>query len=504
MINKGDTTRPQSVKAKFDQDFHASPHAGGVLVERALRRLGLYKILKGTFPRRSQSCGYQAEDWAYAHIASMLLGGRGISAIELIRKNKTTCRIFGLKKGAPSPPTIYRGLCRLAGLSERKFEKHYCERGATQVRLDLGGKERPAPRMRRLVPEEPEWASDKNQEVFHQFTESVAKRCIKALKRSIMRLHGWTVLFGDGTDLEVQGDCFDAARKGRKGDKILRLMLLMLGPIAVGQDVLPGNTDEGNWIPRMIERTRKAVRSVTGRRGRVLALMDAAYFEKLVIEELEKNGWDFIIGANQHRDKLKKLALSQPENLWSESGADCSRGWRRSQVCVFTHTPGGWGKPVTIVCRRWEKEEEMEGIWHYSFVATGIEKGRMPSNLLKRHGYAQSIWMLYSTKQGRENHLKTPLRDLRLHNPPSCRLGVNQAFYTLALAASNIAMVLRYRVMPEETRGMHLWKIRESFLTIAGYIANHAKTLTVYLCGGDIPLWMQNVWERAYAEAGRL
>ncbi len=504
MIIKGDIIRPQSVKAKFDQDFKASPYGGGVLLERAMRRLGLYHILKSTLPSRSPVCGYKTEHWSYAHIAALLLGGRGISAIERIRTNETSCRIFGLEKGAPSPSTIYRGLCDLAGLPERPFEETYCERGAMQVRLDVGGNERALPRTRRIVPDEPEWATEESQKAFWKFTETVAKRCVKTLKRSIMRLHGWNVIFGDGTDLEVNGECFDAARKGRNGEKILRLMLLNLGPVTVGHDVLPGNVDEGVWGPRLIKRARKTGREITGRKGRVMSLLDAAFFERPVIEELEQNGWAFIVCANQQRDALQRLAFTQPEEVWRESGADSSRGWRRSQVCVFTHTPEGWKKPVTIVSRRWEDEKEIEGIWNYSFVATCIEPDEIPRNLLKRYGYAQSIWMLYSTKQGRENHLKTPLRDLGLHHPPSCRLGINQAFYTLALAASNIAMVLRYRVMPEETRGMHLWKIRDFFVNIAGYIVYHARTLIVNLAGGDVPVWMQNVWDRAYAEAGRL
>lgn len=504
MMSKGDTSRPRSVKSKFDQDFEASSNGGGVLLEKVMRRTGVYHFLKSILPSRSPHCEYATEELFYALISSLLLGGRGIGAVEKLRNDEICSQIFGLENGPPSPSTIYRGLCDMAGLSERPFEEVYRQREASQPRLDLGGKERKDPRTRRIVPDEPEWAQKESREAFAKFIQSMANRCAQNLSQSIMRMHGWSVVFGDGTDLEVEGECFDAARLGKDGEKMLRLMLLMLGPIVVSQDILPGNVDEGRWLPQLIERSRETIKGVIGPKGKVLSLLDAAFFEKAVVDALEGNNWDFIICANQQRDKLESLAMTQPDYVWMESGADVARGWSRSQIAVFTHTPEDWSSPVTIVCRRWQNEDEIDGIWHYSFVATRLEPGDMPKKLMKKYSYGQAIWMLYSTKQGRENHLKTILRDLGLHNPPSGRLGVNQAFYSLALAASNIAMVLRYRVMPKDVRGMHLWKMRTFFFNISGYIRYHARTLCVYLAGGNIPVWMQNVWDRAFAEAGRL
>jgi hypothetical protein len=112
--------------------------------------------------------------------------------------------------------------------------------------------------------------------------------------------------------------------------------------------------------------------------------------------------------------------------------------------------------------------------------------------------------MLYGTKQGRENHYKTPLRGLGLHHPPSGRLGVNQAFYTLASAASNITMVLRYRVLQCEERGMELWRLRERYFQIAGRVVRTGRTLTVWLSGVTVDALRQALWKAAFAEAGRL
>ncbi len=85
-------------------------------------------------------------------------------------------------------------------------------------------------------------------------------------------------MFGDGTDLEVEGNCFDAARLGRKGQKIMRWLTLMVGPLLVAQELMEGNRDEGRSMPALLEGAGKTVREMVGRKGKVLGLFDAAYF----------------------------------------------------------------------------------------------------------------------------------------------------------------------------------------------------------------------------------
>jgi hypothetical protein len=502
MINKSDISRPHRVKADFDQNFNVTPHGGAALVEQVMRSLGVLRMIGDHLPSRSPSCQYSMKEAVYALIVALLVGGRGIGATDILSISESLPEIFGLEKGVPSAPTMYRVLCELAGIEERPWDKTYKKAGRVQTRMELGGRERPATAYRRIVPESPESALDESRKALRDFLLAVSKRCAKAIRRSMMTLHGWYVVFGDGTDLEVEGNCFDAARMGRMGEKIFRLMMLMLGPIVMGHDLLPGNADEGKCLPGLIERTRKAIREIAGRMAKILALLDAAFFEKAVIDEIEKSGWDFIVCANQQRDSLQRLAEEQPEMVWKETGPDANRGWRRSQVCAFAHTPSGWERPVTIVCRRFENEGEITGAWNYSFLATRIEKNELPKKL--QAGYAEAVFMLYGTKQGRENHLKTPLCDLNLHHPPSCRLGVNEAIYAIGLAASNIAMAMRYRVIAGEYVGMHLWRMRKILFQIAGYLKRGGRTLQVWLSGGDTPIWRQTLWLKAYAEAGRL
>ena len=243
---------------------------------------------------------------------------------------------------------------------------------------------------------------------------------------------------------------------------------------------------------------------MTGPKGKVLGLFDAAYCEKQVMELLSGFGWDFIVCANQQRASLRRMAEDRLADSWKPTGSDAARGWAESQVTYFTHLFEGWDGPVTIGTRRWREEGELPGIWHYSFLATRIEPQDLPADLRERHDYCSAIWMLYGAKQGRENHYKTPLRDLGLHHPPSCRLGVNQAFYAIAAAASNVAMVLRYCLMEAPERGIELWGLRARYMRIAGYLVRRGRTLTVRLSGICVDALRQTRWRSAFAAAGRL
>jgi hypothetical protein len=290
---------------------------------------------------------------------------------------------------------------------------------------------------------------------------------------------------------------------GRDGKEILRWLTLMAGPVLVGQRLMPGNFDEGAQMPSLLGEAKETVAELAGRKARVLALFDAAYFEWPVIQWLFAQRWHFIVCANQQRDVLLRLAQEQPAAIWSATGPDAGRGWTESQVGCFTYGAANWDRTVTVVARRWREDGDLPGLWHYSFLGTTLEESDLSKDLLEKHGYAPTIWMIYGTKQGRENHYKTALEDLGLHHPPSGRLGVSQAYYVLGSVAHNIAMVLRYRVVPKEDRGITLWRLRQRYFVIAGYLVRHGRSLLVNLSHA-VHSGLQTLWRAAFAEAGRL
>lgn len=501
MTSQGDTSRPHSVKLEIDAKFEATAQGGAVLIEQTLRGLGLRKLLQAHLAARAEQAAYTSVDFAHGAIAAMLLGGDGINLFEPLRQDNQARRIFGLAEVA-SDATTYRILCEWAGLEQREFGQTYEPAGKRLARLDMFGQEQPAPVHRRCVPEDPEAALRPALRQVRRAERAVARRCLKALHKRLVRLHGWTVVFGDGTDLEVEGRCFDAARKGREGQRLLRWMTLRVGPVLVDQDLLAGNADEGRKLPGMLRRAGSLLAEAAGI-SRLLALLDAAFCENKVIKALPKH-CDWIVCANQFRGVLTRLAAEQPDSVWRSQGADVGRGWQESQVCLMSHQFEGWSAPATIACRRWRQAGELPGFWHYGFVASNLESQALPRELTGKHGAAQTLWMLYSTKQGQENHFKTPLRCLGLHHPPSGRLGVNQVYYALASMAANVAMVLRYVVAPRQERGMTLRRMRRDFFHVAAYIVRSGRSLIVRLAGAALDRRRQTQLLEAFANARRL
>ena len=95
----------------------------------------------------------------------------------------------------------------------------------------------------------------------------MARRCVKSLPKGRVRLHGWNVLFGDATDLEVQGNCFDAARMGRQGQRSLRWLTLWLGPALLSQDGAKyWSFEETNLVERKLADDKELRRYTNGAR----------------------------------------------------------------------------------------------------------------------------------------------------------------------------------------------------------------------------------------------
>jgi hypothetical protein len=529
MANKSKAIRAQSVKVEMDGERRATALGGAALLERVLRGLGLLKILRRELAPRGEAALYAMAESCHALVAALVLGGRGIGAAEALREDEEAARLFGMEQGVPEEATMHRCLTEAAGLAPRERASAYEAAGRSQPRMDFLGRIKRAPKLRMKKAEAPEGAGQEARERLRGMLASAAQSCFKALRTPAVRLAGFAPVFGDATDLEVEGERFDAARVGRDGRKHLRWFTLMLGPILFEQELTPGNTDEGRHIPEMILRAKKPLREMLGKGARLLALLDSAYFERPVIEALGALKARFIVGANQFRASLERLAQAQPAWAWAKTGGDAARGWAESEVCALTHRPEGWAKDVTIIARRWRQTGELPGSpWHYAFVGTDLEKSDLPEELVKEHGYAQLIWMLYGTKQGRETHYRQALEDLGLHHPPSSRLGINQAFYALGAVATNVAMVLRYRVLgggaaipmmkgdeeaaaklrrskaPQKDRGMSLRRLREKYFQVAATLAQSARTLTVRLLAGARSAEWRIAWLAAWAEAGEL
>lgn len=502
MAQQGDTKRARSIKAEMDDSLLATPRGGAAILEKAMRSLSIRRMLSEHLPEREGS--YGTEEVVEQIIEGLLMGGRGFDATSVLRSDEKLAMIFGHASVA-SEPTVYRIMCELAGLEQRRFDQAYVPAGTESVRLDLLGKEKAPRRHVRVVPETPEAMKESKRQSLSTLLLASARRCGQALGANRMRAHGFLVSHLDGTDLEVDGRCFDAARKNYEGSLSLRMMTFRVGPLYTSMRLLAGASDEGRAMPALIEESRALVDELRGR-SKSLVLIDAAGGEKPVIDALDKADSHFLIGANGNRTKLESVASDQPEAIWTSQGADASRGWDESQTGVFTHCPEGWEKPVTVVARRWREQGELPtSPWHHSFLYTHLEPKDFPPHVLQIYGFALLCWMLYSTKQGHENHFKTFLSDLGGHHPASGRLGTSEAFSMIAALTANIWAALSYRAAPKEDRGIRLWRFIRDYICVAARVVRQSgRTLLVQVASAGLGEDFKRRWLAMFASAGRL
>jgi hypothetical protein len=499
MAAKGDNVRPRSIKVEFDDDFGATSHGGAAVVAQVMRGLGVRQILGTHLPERAGK--YTSEDVVEQLLAGLLVGqAKGFQATTLLGRDAQLARIFGFGPVADAA-TLWRAMNQIAGLELRKFDEAYEPAGPSLERLDIFGAAKPLRSHRRVVAQQPEAMDEQRRAQMLATLQAIAGRCRQGLGRAETRLGRFTVGHGDGTDLEVEGQCFDAARRNHEGRMSLRLMSVSVGPFYAALRVLAGASDEGKALPALLAEAQPFVEAVRDQ-TQMLMLLDAAFAEKGVIDELRRLGWRFIVCANQQRLSLEKLAREQPEADWINDGPDERRGWAQSQVMHIRHMPANWCEPLTLVMRRWRNVGEMPGTWHHSFLYTDLTSQDLTQEQVKEHGLARTIWRYYSTKQGHENNYKPLLSDMGLHHPPSGRLAATEAMaFACAMAAAIHALIAR-RVVAQADRGIRPWRFVRDYILIPAQTAMRAgKTLLVTLAGKDVEPARKARWLHAWQGA---
>lgn len=505
MAKTGDSRPARSIKADFDTDFCAFSYGGAALIERVMRKMRMRRKLAEFLPSRNRSGGYAGSVSAYAALAGMLCGGRGFQAAELLRACPDLAEVFGLLGSVPEEATQYRVACDLAGLQQRIKEEHYEEVPEAPCQLDMYGNEKKQPKTRRLVPAEPEEMIPARKEAFASLLASTALAAIGMHPNYICSLFGFFAIHGDATDLEVEGNCFDAGRKDHEGNKSLRWMTVKLGPVTVAEEVFPGASDEGTRAPKMLDRASEKVISKAGKDRKALALFDAAYCEGPVFRTLRALRWKYVICANQMRAPMTVVAGNLPSGEWKTDRKTKKAEWAESELAVFNYCADTWDKPETVIARRWRGKGELKGVWHYSFLVTDLSPEDLPKRRVRKYGFEQTVWMMYGTKQGHENYYKRTLSDLGLHNPPSGRLGATQAHYTLGSVAANIQAVISYRVVTKKDRGIRMRRFFREYVALSGQLIRRCGgVLFVRLAGAGVAENHRTRWLEAFANAEAL
>ena len=263
----------------------------------------------------------------------------------------------------------------------------------------------------------------------------LASKLIKPVIEHELSQRGWLSIFMDGTAIEVYGKYFEKAEKLYNGEQGFWLHGVFVGNLWVKQKLFPGNVHPSEGYKEFIQTVLKLLPE--GTKG--YFLMDSAYYKKEVVELLKEAGQDYSISVTHsvHKKPLYELAQSLPEQVWEKISEDGSE-----EATFIYYQPAGWREEETYVVIRQREDGGQRRLFpRYYFILVSREDLEV-KELVRRH----------RQKQGQENVLKGPLRDLGLHHPPCQRFVANQTYYILGQIAYLLLVGMQYNLLPEKAR----------------------------------------------------
>ena len=130
----------------------------------------------------------------------------------------------------------------------------------------------------------------------------------------------------------------------------------------------------------------------------------------------------------------------------------------------------GWPEEETYVVVRRKSDGSQRRLFpSYLFILVSREDLGL-RELVRRH----------RQKQGQENLLKGPLRDLGLHHPPCQRFAANQAYYGLGHIAHLLLVGMQHKLLPESARRCRPRTVIRHLLRVAAKVVRHARRLKVW------------------------
>lgn len=456
MVNKRQRFHPQKVNAELPGpgDKRATAKGGLALVQMLANRLRLWSDLKQFVPgRKDPSQGYPMEMVLGALIHGLLSGGQGFQATEPLRGDKDLLRLLGMS-AAPSAETVEEVVKYLAVVSG---------------------------------------------------TQALGKVLLRQSRRILERMthksllaagNGFVTLWLDGTLLEVTGKKFEAIKniKGKHGQLCVAGYV---GSCLAALDFAPEKVGEETLARGFLADIYDGVISPLGLRNDTLILLDSLYGDGPTFDQLEALPDEpaFIVGV-QKLTAAKEVMEQLPGAVWRETGPDPKRGWTQSAWAQAWVCCDGWSHKRPMICHRWVNEGEM--VTNYAAIVTYMDQNDTRVAALMEQWklpLEETLWKLYSTKQGLENQWKELLTDMGLHHPPSAQVAANAVFYAVAALAYNLAVGVRQLGFTNAAdKAMRLWRLRREVFDVAAAVKSHAHQAMVRLLDARDHL-IERLWE---------
>ena len=282
---------------------------------------------------------------------------------------------------------------------------------------------------------------------------AVHKRQLKwALKRNRMKNY---TLDMDATQIIAEKHEAHTTYKGERG------YMPMVGHLAENGLVVHEEFREGNAAPASRNLAFiKTCRDNMPEGKRIARLRaDSASYQANVINDCEKHGIRFAIGAKQ--DVAVRAAITNiPEADW--------RPYRDGYIASTVHCMNGTEAFMLVVMRKPRQLElgEEGAPWKYHAVASN------------RTDDAAAIMDWYALRgEYSENRIKELKLGFGMERMPCGRFAANAVFFRIGAMAYNLFVIFKEHALPEKWRKHQVQTIRWRLYQIAARVTRHARSL---------------------------
>ena len=188
-----------------------------------------------------------------------------------------------------------------------------------------------------------------------------------------------TLYFESFTEDELRSFGYSKDHKFNQGQVLLALMVTKEG-LPVGYEVFPGNMYEGDTFKQAIEKIKRCYQV-----KRAIVVADSGLLSKPNIELLEKENYEFILGARLKSlsDKWQDKILDNTDYRKIEKDKDVLRlttyAYTKNRRLIVSHSTKRAEKD------RRDREKAIDGL------KKKLEKSRNPKSLISSYGYKKYL-----------------------------------------------------------------------------------------------------------------
>ena len=298
------------IKAVIDSSQKITAFGGFWWLKKFMERMGVGAVFAQDYGIKKRRRGFSERDYFLSVLYLFLSGGKAISDIEKIRRDKAFKRLSGLTRGIPTAGAVLRFFNGSCGDSVERFRSR---------------------------------------------NAAFAERLLRLIKINGLRLGKVVYAFMDSSEIEVYGEQFEGAGKNYNGDRVLRLHAVFLEDFLCGAELHEASHFVTFGWEHLLKRLSKAARAI---RSKAHILLDSAYFDHKIINALIAANHYYSITCKHYSSLEDEARLLGPEQ-WKGNYAE------------FAYKPIGIAEPQRVAVRRFRQSQpDLFDEYNYAFVMT--------------------------------------------------------------------------------------------------------------------------------------